>query len=203
LLITGFLQVTPIATAQVSTTIVLQETTSIEATVASYTTVDTTTTDVLTSTVICSAVPTSFYLVAEGAGVSGEFVVTSQQQNQIIDTFSTDIGEATQFAIIGGNLYQGTYEANTDETAIATVFFDTPGTFSGIINLACSTPVPLAGLLSCSGYNGDSIFQLCPAGRTCAGSEPCGGVSIGSTVDSRCQPIRFIAVPACIPISLG
>jgi hypothetical protein len=196
LLIIRFLQVTPTATAQVSTTIVLEETTSIEATVVSYTTVDTTTTDIVTSTVTCFAVPTSFYLVAEGAGVDGEYVVTSQQQNQIIDTFSTNIGEATQFAIISGNLYQGTYEANTDETSIATVFFDTPGTFSGVINLACSTPVPFAGALSCSEYDGDSIFQLCPDGITCgSGIEPCGGVSIGSTVDSRCQLIQFTAVP--------
>jgi hypothetical protein len=146
--------------------------------------------------VSCSVVPTSFYLVAEGAGVSGEYVVTSQQNDEIIDTFSTDVSEAAQFAIIGGNLFQGSYEANTDESdTVQTVYFDTPGTFSGITNLACSTASSFSGALSCMGWDGASLFQLCPAGIICAFGEPCGGVSIGTSVDSRCQPIQFTAVP--------
>jgi hypothetical protein len=197
-----FFQTTPTATAQVSTTRTIDETTTSEATIVSY--ASTTTTDVIASTVTCSAVPTSFWLVAQGAGVDGQFVVTTQQHNEIIDTFSTNIGEATQFVIRDGNLYQGTYEANTDNTDIGTIFFDTPGSFVNVIYMTCSTISPFAGALSCSGYNGNSIFQLCPDGIYCQGGiEPCGGVSLGNAVDPRCQAIQFTAVPACNPVTGG
>jgi len=172
------------------------------ATSVSYAT--TTTINVIASTVTCSAVPTSFWLVAQGAGVDGQFVVTSGQADEIIDTFSTNIGEASQFVIRGGNLYQNIYEANTDNTDVGTIFFDAPGTFSAIAYLTCSTAFDFSGLLTCSGYNGNSIFQLCPDGIHCQGNiEPCGGVSLGNAVDSRCQAISFTAVPACNPVIPG
>jgi hypothetical protein len=172
------------------------------ATSVSYT--STTTINVIASTVTCSAVPTSFWLVAQGAGVDGQFVVTSGQADEIIDTFSTNIGEASQFVIRGGNLYQNSYEANTDNTDIGTIFFDPPGTFSNVAYLTCSTAFDFSGPLTCSGYNGNSIFQLCPDGIHCQGNiEPCGGVSLGNAVDSRCQAISFTAVPACNPVIGG
>jgi len=205
LLIRSFVQTTPTTIAQVSTTATIDATTTSVATSVSY--ASTTTTDVIVSTVTCSAIPTSFWLVAQGAGVDGQFVATTGTQNEIIDTssFSTNIGEATQFFISGGNLWQNIYEANTDNTNIGTIFFDIPGSYGDVVYLTCSTAADLAGPLTCSGYNGNSIFQLCPDGITCAGSveEPCGGVSLGNGVDPRCQAISFTAVPACNPVVGG
>ncbi|KAF8859659.1 hypothetical protein BDZ45DRAFT_742232 [Acephala macrosclerotiorum] len=63
-----------------------------------------------------------------------------------------------------GNLFNG-YRANTDRFSPATIFFDTPGQFTGTTPLTCTIPAFASGALSCTGYTAAaSIFQLCPGG---------------------------------------
>ncbi len=87
LLMMSCVQTTPTATAQVYTTTTINGTTTSTATSISY--ASTTTTDVIASVVTLSAVPTSFWRVAHGDGVDGQYVVTTGQPDEIIDTFSS------------------------------------------------------------------------------------------------------------------
>jgi hypothetical protein len=152
------------------------------------------TTVVITSTASATATGTAFALRAVGSTADGQYVSLNNQDNTIINAFTSDLSSAARFSIgTGGTLLSfGRYRANTDLFAPATIFFNTPGTFSGTINLTCN--VGATSTLTCTGFNGANQFQLCPDGCT-TNSEPCNGVSLAISPDVRCQQIGFVAVP--------
>jgi hypothetical protein len=210
--------VTPSATVQVTSTDISSVTTTVESTlvitdtvlttIVSTITIDntisTTVTAIATITDTCiasGAQPTTFVLQASGAGVDGQFISLSGTPDETVQStsFTPDALNAARFTINGsGNLYNVPYGANTDPYSAgpAEVFFDEPGVFGNVIYLTCSTTGPLSGPLSCTGYSGTTIFQLCPSGYT-TGAEPGSGLSIGTTLYSVCQAISFTAIPSC------
>jgi hypothetical protein len=169
--------------------------------------VNTITTDsTISTTVTASAAVTdtcaSFVLEASGAGVTGQFIQLTDTEDETVQStsFTPEFLNAAQFTIDSSSrLFNGPYGANTDlYTGPAEVFFDTLGSFSDVIYLTCSTTGPFSGPLTCTGYSGATIFQLCPSGyRSGPANEPGSGLSIGTTLDSNCQAISFTAVLSC------
>ncbi|EPE24991.1 hypothetical protein GLAREA_11572 [Glarea lozoyensis ATCC 20868] len=153
-----------------------------------------TSTVVVTSTAIATATGSAYALRAVGSTVDGQYVSMNNQEDGIIDAFTTDISSAARFNIgTGGKLLSyGRYRANTDNFSPATIFFNSPGTFTGTTDLSCS--VGPTSTLTCTGFNGANQFQLCPSGCT-TNSEPCNGISLATSLDVRCQQIGFVAVP--------
>jgi len=155
-------------------------------------------TQTLTTTVVTTATATactgsSFYLQAQDSDVNGQYVVLPGTNDETITSFTADKSAAAVFNIDGsGRLLNNGLRANTDNNSPVTIFFDIPGSFAGTTDLTCTRD---GTSFNCVGYNAATMFQLCPQDCT-ANSEICGGVSLGTTVDSRCQPISFSAVCA-------
>jgi hypothetical protein len=148
-----------------------------------------------TATIACS---NTFYLQAQGSSANAQYVVLPGSDDETITSFTSTINNAAIFSIdSNGYLFNGPYRANTDTFSPATIFFDLPGEFTGAPSVTCTLPGRASGSLSCTGYEpAANTFQLCPGGCN-TGGEPCGGLSLGTAVDSRCQAISFIAVPVC------
>jgi hypothetical protein len=168
-------------------------------------TISTTVTAIATVTDTCiasGAQPTTFVLQASGAGVDGQFISLPGTSDETVQStsFTPNPLNAAQFTLNGsGNLYNGPYGANTNlySAGPAEIFFDPPGVFGEVFYLTCSTTGPLSGPLTCTGYSGAAVFQLCPSGYSSNDSEPASGLSIGATLDSACQAISFTASPSC------
>lgn len=177
-----------------TTTSISTSTITVTPTIVNSVTITQTTTVDATATATC----TSFYLRAQGSTAGSEYAVLPGTPDETITSFTSDANSAAVFNLDGsGNLLQNLLFANTDQFSPSTIFFDPAGTFSDSPQITCIVPSAAGGPLSCTGYtNSVTVFQLCPSGCTTA-NEPCGGVALGTGVDSRCQALSFNAVPAC------
>jgi len=167
-----------------TSTVTVTPTNTQNMTVTSTTTID------ATATVGCN----TYYLQAQGSSVDAQYVVLPGSDDETITQFTSNINGAAIFTLdSSGNLFNSQYRADTDPFSPATIYFDRPGDFSGAPALNCT----IAGALNCTGYTAAAtIFQLCPADCS-TGGELCGGVALGTSVDSRCQSLSFNAIPAC------
>lgn len=114
-------------------------------------------------------------------------------------SFTSSVSDAAIFTLTSaGGLLNNGYQANTDEVSPATVFFDGSGEFPGSPAIVCSLNQGVGGPLVCA--EGDdataNIFQFCPGGCE-TGPEPCSGVALGNTADSRCTVLTFDTVASC------
>jgi hypothetical protein len=137
--------------------------------------------------------------------MTGQFMYIPDEADVNAGSFTSDCEGATKFTLDDNkNLYISPqlYEASTNFYAsLATIFFAFTNDEGGIIYFTCSTTAcgTLTGTLTCTGSQRATTLQLCPLGCSNPNSEPCNGLSLGTSLSDQCQAISLTIVPYGVP----